>query len=61
MPTPTDDVVREGSAGTTRCRNCGAHVSPRFVRVFGNNEDELYHCLECSTFRDLQQGAGTDY
>lgn len=43
----------------THCLNCGAHVSPQFVRVFGSNENELFRCLECSTLRALQRGAGS--
>lgn len=49
----------DANPGTTQCRNCGAYVSSRFARVFGNNEDVVFGCIECSTLRDLQQGAGT--
>ena len=47
------------SAGSTRCRNCGTYVSSQFAKVFGDNEDEIHRCIECTTLRDLQQGAGT--
>lgn len=36
-----------------RCLNCGAHVSPDFLRVFGDNEDDVNGCVECMTLRRL--------
>jgi hypothetical protein len=42
----------------TVCQNCGSYVTDTFRRVFGNNEDELYGCLNCSTMRALRSGAG---
>lgn len=57
----TGDGQRLGDehVGSTRCRNCGTYVSSQFAKVFGDNEDEIHRCIECSTLRDLQQGAGT--
>lgn len=49
----------DGNAGSTQCRNCGAYVSSQFAKVFGDNDDEIHRCIECSTLRNLQQGAGT--
>ena len=51
--------LREGNAGSTQCRHCGAYVSSQFARVFGDNDDEIHRCIECSTLRDLQEGAAT--
>lgn len=31
-----------------RCQECGARVSPHWRRVFGNNEDEVYGCPQCT-------------
>lgn len=43
---------------TTRCQNCGSYVTSAFARVFGNNQDHVYACLECSTMRALRTGSG---
>lgn len=42
------------------CRHCGAHVSARFARVFGNNDGQIYACLDCSTSRELRRGGGLE-
>jgi len=42
----------------TACQNCGHYVTDTFRRVFGDNEDDLYGCLNCSTMRELRSGAG---
>lgn len=41
-----------------RCHGCGSYVTERFTRVFGDNEDDVYACLECSTMRELRAGSG---
>jgi hypothetical protein len=41
-----------------RCQGCGSYVTERFTRVFGDNEDDVYACLECSTMRELRAGSG---
>lgn len=41
-----------------RCLNCGAHVSPDFLRVFGDNENVVEGCVECMTVRRLTSGPG---
>lgn len=40
------------------CQNCGGHITADFVRVFGV-DGEAYSCPSCSTYSDLQAGAGT--
>lgn len=40
------------------CRNCGGHVTPRFARVMGDNEDQVFACPDCQGFRELSEGAG---
>jgi len=42
----------------TRCQNCGAKVSGLFARVYGDNEDRVFACLECHSGNDLVSGAG---
>lgn len=55
--------MREGFDGrnvggtATECRNCGAHVTRRFARVMGNNDDEVYGCPRCLTLGELMSGA----
>ncbi|MFQ3284634.1 MAG: hypothetical protein ACI9TI_001214 [Natronomonas sp.] len=40
-----------------RCSACGAFVSRRFRQVFGDNDDEVNACLNCTTARRLTEGA----
>jgi hypothetical protein len=39
-----------------QCQNCGDHVTTRFARVFGDNEDEVWACLSCTTGTDILSG-----
>jgi len=39
------------------CSNCGGHVTEQFARVFGDRDDVVHGCVECSSFRELQEGA----
>lgn len=39
-----------------RCLGCDTHVSAEFARVFGNNEDTIYACLNCTTLAALRDG-----
>jgi len=41
-----------------RCQNCQSYISHRFARVFGNNDDEVYGCINCSTLHSLRDGEG---
>lgn len=47
-------------ATTHECRGCGSHVTPQMVRGYGTNDGRLFACTNCSTPRDLRQGAGKD-
>jgi len=38
------------------CQHCGAHVTGDFTRVFGNNDDEVYGCIECHLVQELVNG-----
>lgn len=55
VPTP----VNRGS-NRTRCNACGSYVTPKFLRVFGDNDDRVAACLNCSTMRELAQGASVE-
>lgn len=38
------------------CDRCGAHVTPRFRRVFGGNDGEVRGCPECMDVVDIING-----
>lgn len=59
----SESVMRQMRAedqGRLRCRNCGSPVSHRFCRVLGDNRDDVYGCLECTTMRDLARGGAAE-
>ena len=39
------------------CDECGAFVTKSFARVFGDNQDEVYACIDCRSNRALNEGA----
>lgn len=41
-----------------QCNNCGGHVSEQFARVFGDNDDEVFACNDCTVLRELFEGSG---
>lgn len=41
-----------------QCRNCKQYISHQFARVFGNNDDEVFGCVECSTLTSSDQRSG---
>ncbi|WP_449271670.1 DUF7563 family protein [Halogranum gelatinilyticum] len=43
----------------TECNNCGVFVTPRFARVFGDNEDDIYGCRSCLSFGALVEGGAS--
>ncbi|WP_142858094.1 DUF7563 family protein [Salinigranum halophilum] len=52
------------SAGTpeNECLHCGAHVTSRFCRVFGDEQRRAHRCTECDTHIRISKGsaAGLD-
>lgn len=47
----------EATVGTDRqCLNCGRHVTLRFARVLGDNENRVHGCPHCYGFRELSDG-----
>jgi ferredoxin-like protein FixX len=60
MESITIEATDPETRSSTYCRNCGSYVTTCFARVFGNNEDEVYACLECSTMRALREGSGIE-
>jgi len=41
------------------CKQCGSFVTTDFVRVFGNNRNQVYGCPDCMTYADLIEGEGS--
>lgn len=39
-----------------QCMNCGQFITRRFARVFGDNEDRVHACIQCSTLNSLREG-----
>ncbi|MFU1783181.1 hypothetical protein ACM16X_17575 [Haloarcula japonica] len=42
------------------CQSCGAHVDAQYARVFGNDDDEVHACRNCSTQGAIANGAAVD-
>lgn len=40
------------------CQGCGESVTARFARVFGDNNDEIFACPACSTYREITGNTG---
>lgn len=43
----------------TECENCGAFVTARFARVFGDNDHTIHACTECRTATEILNGRAT--
>lgn len=41
------------------CPNCESHVTDRFTRVFGNEDNEIDGCPHCLGYREMKTGAFT--
>ena len=53
-PKPDEDP---DTGAREACQSCGGSVTRQFAKVFGDNNDEVDHCLECSTFREIHGGS----
>lgn len=40
----------------SRCQSCGSFVTKDFAKVFGNNHNEVFGCLECMTATEVKKG-----
>lgn len=46
----------DGTVAENRCQNCGSFVTRDFARVFGNNRNEVFGCLDCMTATEVKKG-----
>lgn len=55
-------AILSSEVDRSTCRYCGAHVTDRFRRVFGDDRDRAHRCSECDCYRRLSRGsaAGVD-
>ncbi len=56
MPQPQHTRQRNAGSTDRRCQNCGSFITPEFARVFGNNDDDVFGCLECMSGTDVKNG-----
>lgn len=49
--------MRLDAHADSHCRECGAHVSDSFARVFGDNDDVVHGCPNCETYAAVFDGA----
>ncbi|MFC7134023.1 MULTISPECIES: DUF7563 family protein [Salinibaculum] len=55
----THDHTRESAShATNQCNNCNTYVTQQFARVFGDNDNTVHACIECSTLHALREGEG---
>ena len=56
--TVSNDQMTSGNdtVAENRCRSCGSFVTRDFARVFGNNHNEVFGCLECMTATEVKKG-----
>jgi len=50
-------AVRLRHQSRRECLHCGAHVSKRFCRVYGDEHDRIHRCSECDTHIRLSRGS----
>lgn len=50
--------VSEGPPEKSVCQQCQTPVSRQFRRVFGDNDNRVWACLDCTTATRVKRGAG---
>jgi hypothetical protein len=55
-----DRSQRSASHATNQCNNCKTYVTQQFARVFGDNDNTVHACIECSTLHALREGEAGD-
>lgn len=54
-------IQRQKSAGghqNNQCEKCNSYISFQFARVFGDNNNRVYGCLNCEKLHVLREGEG---
>jgi len=41
-----------------KCQNCGRHLTSAYAETFGDRNDIVHYCGECTTERELFKGVG---
>lgn len=49
---------RTGSPQNNQCEKCDSYISFQFARVFGDNDNNVYGCLNCEKLHVLREGEG---
>lgn len=58
---PVVDWAQNNDCATNNaCENCGGHLTPDFVRVYGDEDGDVHRCPNCSTMRERLAGKATD-
>lgn len=55
---PVQRSGRTGGTQNNQCEKCNSYVSFQFARVFGDNNDRVYGCLNCEKLHVLREGEG---
>lgn len=42
---------------SVECQGCGGSVSTRFSRVFGDRDDVVHRCPNCTSYSEIVDGA----
>ena len=42
------------------CQNCDEPVNEHFARVFGDNNNDVHACYNCTSHQAVTQGAASD-
>lgn len=53
----SSDPWTPSTGALTECDTCGNTVTSQFARVFGDNNDDVDHCPNCSVYREIHDGA----
>lgn len=51
---------QSGGQTERHCLNCKSHVDVDFARVFGDNENNVFACLNCAPYAAVRDGAAAD-
>ena len=55
----SDHTTADTSIAENRCQSCGSFVTRDFARVFGNNHNEVFGCLECMSATEVKKGGAS--